>query len=114
MTCDRYIELMSSDIDAELTESETLDLHKHLEDCADCARLYAKMREQNQRLVAARTLERPKDLRAAIRKRIGLAEPVVRQAVWHVGHLPERPGFPIRSTGRKSSPGPMMGPWGRA
>lgn len=114
MTCDRYIELMSSEIDAELTESETLDLRKHLENCPECAKLYATMRLQNARLVAARALEKPSDLREAIRRRIGLCEPPARQAVWHVGHLPERPAYPVRTASRKSSPGPIMGPWGRA
>jgi len=38
--CEKYIEMMSAMVDGELSEKDEAELRSHLEDCADCRRVY--------------------------------------------------------------------------
>ena len=39
--CEKYIEMMSAMVDGELTKADEAELRSHLDDCADCRRVYS-------------------------------------------------------------------------
>ena len=110
MTCDRYQELLSASLDGELTEAEDSLLRAHLRECPACRRKAHRMREVDGRLAGIRRPVQPADLRsrvsAAIQARCGAMER------WHFGLSFHR--AKASHSEYRSSPGPMIGPWGRA
>jgi anti-sigma factor RsiW len=114
LTCERYIELISSAIDGELTDSEASDLDIHVQECPACRARSALMRRQNDVMRSTPVPVGPVGLRDAVRRRIGLAAIESRRAVLHVRHIPDRPDLPARSAEKRPTARPIMGPWGRA
>ena len=110
MTCDRYQELLSASLDGELTEAEDSLLREHLPECPECRHTLCTMQELDSQLRGVRRAIQPADLRsrvsAVVRARCGEIER------WHFG-LSFHRARASRSEYR-SSPGPMIGPWGRA
>lgn len=114
MICDRYQELLSADIDGELTDSEQHDLQSHLHECAACRRKCDAMREQHELLSSSVAPSQPTGLRSKIKARIGIREHNGLGEPCFIGHILHRSGVGTRIAAKKSVAGPTIGPWGRA
>ena len=44
MNCDKTLELLSAELDGRLSEAEHAELQAHLDECADCRRVYGTLR----------------------------------------------------------------------
>ena len=113
MKCDRYIELISAELDNEITDSERSELQSHLDDCQACRKRMDVLRRQNESLSASHIPAQPHRLRLSIKERIGIGKPDIPKATWYVGHIIEHPSISKISQTRLT-PGPIMGPMGRA
>ena len=45
MNCDKTLELLSAELDGRLSEAEHAELQAHLDECADCRRVYGTLRD---------------------------------------------------------------------
>ena len=45
MNCDETLELLSAELDGRLSEAEHAELQAHLDECADCRRVYGTLRD---------------------------------------------------------------------
>lgn len=113
MKCDLYIELMSAELDNEITDSERLELQSHQNDCQACRKRMDIMRRQHESLSARSIPAQPNRLRSSIKQQIGVNNPDLPRATWHIGHIIEHPSISKISQTRPT-PGPIMGPMGRA
>lgn len=113
MKCDRYIELMSAGLDTEITDSERSDLQSHLNDCQECRKRSDIMRRQHESLCTRSLPAQPNRLKLSIKERIGIGKPDIPRATWHIGHIIEHPSI-SKISQTKLTPGPIMGPMGRA
>lgn len=95
MTCDLYHELISAQMDGEVTETEASQLRAHLQQCAGCRRFAALLMEQDAALVAVPTPSQPKGLQERIRARIGIDVGSIRPAAT-IGSILGRHGIPLR------------------
>jgi anti-sigma factor RsiW len=66
MTCDYFKELISAQIDGELTPDESRALERHLQDCPACARLSEELKQQSQSMASHPTAAIPETLAANI------------------------------------------------
>ena len=49
MNCDKTLELLSAELDGKLSEAEHAELQAHLDECADCRRVYGTLRDVDAR-----------------------------------------------------------------
>ena len=59
MNCDKTLELLSAELDGRLSEAEHAELQAHLDECADCRRVYGTLRDVDAMLPETQ-LEPPK------------------------------------------------------
>ena len=95
MTCDLYRELISAQMDGEVTETEARHAHAHLQQCDACRRFAALLLEQQGALAAAPIPKQPKGLQERIRVRIGVGAGSIRPAA-AAGSILGRHGIPLR------------------
>ncbi len=69
MICEKAMELMSAELDGEITEQERQELRAHLDRCEDCRRVYAAMASVDER-VAALEVPAPAGLKQGVMYRI--------------------------------------------
>lgn len=113
MKCDRYIELMSAELDDEITDSERSELQSHLNDCKACRKKTDMMQHQSESLSTSPIPAQPNRLRKSIKQQIGVNKPDLPKAIWHIGHIIEHPSI-SKINQMKPTSGPIMGPLGRA
>ena len=77
MNCDKTLELLSAELDGMLSETEHAELQAHLDECADCRRVYGTLRDVNAMLPETQ-LEPPKALHDAVMREVR-ADAVKRQ-----------------------------------
>ena len=65
MNCDKTLELLSAELDGKLSEAEHAELQAHLDECADCRRVYGTLRDVDAMLPETQ-LEPPKALHDAV------------------------------------------------
>ena len=69
MICEKAMELMSAELDGELTEQEQQELKAHLDRCEDCRRLHEAMRSIDEKVSALET-PTPEGLKRGVMYRI--------------------------------------------
>ena len=77
MNCDKTLELLSAELDGRLSEAEHAELQAHLDECADCRRVYGTLRDVDAMLPETQ-LEPPKALHDAVMREVR-ADAVKRQ-----------------------------------
>ena len=114
MTCSRYEELLSAQIDGELTDIEASELQAHLGACATCRDRLDAMISRQRAICACGAPGQPEGLRARIAERIGVKARVQREIRREAAPIMGRfhfPGYPIEE--KKTVERPLMGPLGR-
>lgn len=114
MICDRYFELISAEIDGELTDIESDELHAHISECSTCRATLEKLRIQQDLISKSHIPDRSREMRDKIKQAIGIKETEPQYAVWHVGHIPERIIRSYHRVDARPTSGPILGPMGRA
>ena len=69
MNCDKTLELLSAELDGRLSEAEHAELQAHLDECADCRRVYGTLRDVDAMLPETQ-LEPPKALHDAVMREV--------------------------------------------
>ena len=69
MNCDKTLELLSAELDGRLSETEHAELQAHLDECADCRRVYGTLRDVDAMLPETQ-LEPPKALHDAVMREV--------------------------------------------
>jgi predicted anti-sigma-YlaC factor YlaD len=95
MTCDLCRELLSAQIDEEITETEAQAVQAHLAHCAVCQAFVARLRILQTTLLTAVPPAQPQALQARIRKHIGIGK-VSTWPLAEVGSILGRHGIPLR------------------
>ena len=69
MNCDKTLELLSAELDGRLSDAEHAELQAHLDECADCRRVYGTLRDVDAMLPETQ-LEPPKALHDAVMREV--------------------------------------------
>ena len=81
MTCDKALELMSAELDGELTKEETAALQAHLDECPDCRASYAQLRDMDAFLKEA-AYEPPAALHTNVMRTVRQEKAASRRRFW--------------------------------
>lgn len=110
MTCERYREIMSAELDGEATTTEHDDLHEHQKQCNDCRQHSKNISVIQAGLASTMPKPQPAHLWLKIRAHIGIHEPAPNTESLSTTVITDRHGIPIRPM-QQVTPR-VANPWG--